>query len=78
MKPKHLFKIIDISGWVLFVIILLYLISGFAMTREFGLDHLISRKIAWEIHEHLIIPLVPAIICHVIPRLYLKYNHSKK
>ena len=67
MNNKTLLKIAHIAGWVLLIIILFYLISGYAMVKEYGLEHLMHRKSAWSMHKLLAIPLIAALVLHIVP-----------
>lgn len=72
MNNKILYKIANISGWILLVILCLYFISGYAMVREYGMDALLSRKNAHVCHEILALPFFIALILHVVPYYMIK------
>jgi hypothetical protein len=72
MKNKTLMKIADISGWLLLIVLVLYFISGYAMVREYGMNHLMSRHGARELHESLAVLFLLFLSLHVVPYYYVR------
>lgn len=54
---------------------MLYFVTGFAMTRQYGCDHLMPGRLAHTIHLNLTIPFVILIIAHVF--IYVKADVKK-
>ena len=64
-----------IVSYLLLVMLVMYFITGFAMTRQFGFDHIMSRHLAHTIHLNMTIPFVILIILHVF--IYIKSDIKK-
>ena len=60
----YLMKTARISGWLLFVLVLLYIMTGFSLTGEFGFGRLISPQSALAVHEIFEWPLIAIFAVH--------------
>jgi hypothetical protein len=69
----HAVKAVRISGWFLLVLMVLYVISGYALVGELGFDRLMSVPLAEGLHLHwrLDVPLVLGLAVHVGAAAYL-------
>jgi len=66
----YLIKAARISGWLLLMLMLVYLVTGFAMRGEFGLGHLLTADEAKVIHQDFRWPLVVAFLIHALTTIY--------
>jgi len=69
--PLYALKAVRASGWLLLGIMLLYLVSGFALCGELGLDRLLSVGAALRLHKGFVWPLVALLAVHVVASAYL-------
>ncbi|MCR4415494.1 MAG: hypothetical protein NUV77_24045 [Thermoguttaceae bacterium] len=65
-----LVKIARLSGWLLFVLVLLYLVTGFALCGEYGVSRWISAQRALDIHRVFEWPLVAVFATHSAVTIY--------
>ena len=72
-RPPHyvLNKIVRISSWPLFLIVILFFLTGYAMSGDFGLGSWIDAKRALAIHKLLHGPLLALVLLHSLPAMYL-------
>jgi len=75
-QPPHyvLNKIVRISSWPLFLVVIIFLATGCAMSGEYGLGTLIAAKRALAIHKMLHGPLLALLLAHSIPATYLAFK----
>lgn len=64
-----------IVSYLLLIMLVMYFVTGFAMTRQFGFDHIISRHLAHTIHLNMTLPFVILVILHVF--MYVKADIKK-
>ncbi|HSA05654.1 MAG TPA: hypothetical protein P5556_00585 [Candidatus Gastranaerophilales bacterium] len=67
MTKKNLLKIAKISGWLLLLLIIFYFISGYAMVKEYGFEHLMHKSSAWALHKYMAIPFLIFLVLHIVP-----------
>jgi len=60
----RLLRISRISAWVLLVLIILYIITGFSMTGRYGFSKLISISTATLIHDNLCVLVIIFFLLH--------------
>jgi cytochrome b subunit of formate dehydrogenase len=65
-----LLKIDKISCWILFVLMILFIISGYSLIGKYGMQSLMDRKTALLIHINLSELLVFFFILHSGIRIY--------
>jgi len=70
----YLMKTARISGWLLFVLVLLYILTGFSLTGEFGLTRLISLQTAVVIHKIFEWPLITIFLVHSAITIYFAFR----
>ena len=70
----YLLKLVRISGWVLFLLMLVYIATGYALCGEFGFARLIDPQTALRVHNELDIPLVVVFLGHCLPSMYLAFR----
>lgn len=73
-----LHKCVRISGWLLFVMIIIYFISGYALVHEHGFDKLLARKYARMLHCVMDIPFLILLVMHVFPNIYFRVKRFFK
>ncbi|MGQ9576819.1 MAG: hypothetical protein ACUVUC_16070 [Thermoguttaceae bacterium] len=69
-----LVKIARISGWLLLVLMLVYIVTGFALCGEYGLERLVSYQLALEIHKVFEWPLVVVFLTHASVTIYFAFR----
>jgi cytochrome b subunit of formate dehydrogenase len=67
----YLVKVVRVSGWFLFLLMVVYIVSGYAMCGEFGLQRLVGAQQALALHKALDVPLVALFLTHSLPSIYL-------
>ena len=77
MKPKMLYKIANISGWLLLVMLILYFISGYAMVHKYGMEGLMNASHAKNWHTYLALPFLIFLFLHIVP-YYVVRKQVKK
>lgn len=70
----YLVKTARVSGWLLFLLVLLYMVTGFALCGEFGFDQLIDEQLALSIHQIFEWPLVAAFVTHSVVTIYFAFR----
>lgn len=65
-----LLKAARLSGWLLLPLIVLYLVTGFALCGEFGVTRLISAQTSLKIHQAFEWPLVAIFAAHASLTIY--------
>jgi len=66
-----LIKTVRISGWFLLVLVLSFLVSGYAMCGEFGFGRLMDQEDALTIHKAIDLPLAFFFVVHSAASVYL-------
>jgi succinate dehydrogenase/fumarate reductase cytochrome b subunit len=67
-------KTARISGWLLFGLVLLYILTGFSLTGEFGLSRLISLQTALAVHKIFEWPLIAVFVVHSAITIYFAFR----
>jgi len=67
----YLIKTVRISGWVLFFIMVLFIVTGFALCGKFGFSNLIDKREAEIIHKAFDLPLIFFFLVHSLIGIYL-------
>ena len=72
-RPPHyvLNQIVRVSSWPLFLVVIVFLITGYAMSGNYGLGAMIDAKRALAIHKLLHGPLLALLLLHSLPAMYL-------
>lgn len=73
-----LLEIDRITRWFLLLLILLYFISGYSMVGKFGMNKILSKKIATRIHTILDFPTLLLLAIHCCPRIYFFLRRRRK
>jgi len=70
----YLIKTVRISGWFLLVLLILFIVSGYAMCGEFGFDKLVDSHAAETLHKSIDVPLVTVFLAHSLAAIYLAFR----
>jgi succinate dehydrogenase/fumarate reductase cytochrome b subunit len=60
----YFIKLARLTGWVLFFLMLVYIVTGFTLRGDFGLQEAIDLDLALGLHQKLVWPLVAAFSIH--------------
>ena len=60
----YLVKMSRASGWLLLVLMILYLLTGYALCGKFGAERLFSVQVSNHLHATLDGPLVVLVVIH--------------
>jgi hypothetical protein len=66
-----LLKTVRWSAWPLLAVLLLFLLTGYAMSGEFNLDRVMNEKNALTLHRMLHVPLIILTLAHGGSAMYL-------
>ena len=67
----YLIKVVRISAWFLFVLMVVYIMTGYALCGKFGVDRWLDAQQALDLHKFLDEVLVALFLIHSIPAMYL-------
>ena len=67
-------KMIRWSGWLLLLVVMGFLLTGYIMDGRYGFGKLLDEKTALTLHRMLHLPLIILILAHVIPAMYLAFQ----
>ena len=68
-----LLAIVRVTGWPLMALMVLYLLTGYALCGQHGLGGLMGVQQALAIHRFFAIPLVAVFLAHSLPSIYLAF-----
>jgi hypothetical protein len=64
-------KTVRWSGWPLFPLVAVFLLTGYIMSGRYGLSGWLDEKQALAIHKLLHLPLIILLLVHTVPATYL-------
>jgi succinate dehydrogenase/fumarate reductase cytochrome b subunit len=70
----YLIKIARTSGWLLFFLVLLYILTGFALCGEYGFSQVVDAQTALDIHKWFEWPLVVIFLVHSLVTIYFAFR----
>lgn len=70
----YLIKAARISGWLLFFLMLLYILTGFALCGKLGFSKLVDLQTALIIHKIFDWPLVAVFLVHSLITIYFAFR----
>ena len=70
----YLIKIARTSGWLLFFLVLLYIVTGFVLCRRYGLNTLMDEQTAIILHKIFEWPLVVVFLVHSSVTIYFAFR----
>lgn len=65
-------KIRKLTNWLLLIMTILYFVSGFALVRDFGFEHIMSRHVALFLHKNMAFPFLILLLIHISPMFKIK------
>ncbi len=66
----YLVKVARISGWLLFLLVLLYIVTGFSLCNEPGYPKLMDSQTALRVHKLFDWPLIAVFLVHSVVTIY--------
>jgi len=70
----YLVRVSRASGWLLLVVMVLYLLTGYALCGKFGAERLLSVQVSQHLHATLDGPLVVLVVAHAGVSAYLAFR----
>lgn len=70
----YLIKTARVSGWLLFFLVLLYILTGFVLCGEPGFERLCDPQTALKIHKIFEWPLVVVFVVHSLITIYFAFR----
>ena len=64
-------RLVRWSSWPLLPVVAAFLVTGYAITGEYGFDRLCDEKTALTLHRMLHWPLIILVLVHSVPAVYL-------
>ena len=69
-----LLKMVRWSGWLLLLVVMLFLLTGYIMDGRYGFGKLLDEKSALTFHRMLHLPLIVLVLAHCLPAVYLAFR----
>jgi lipid-binding SYLF domain-containing protein len=66
-------KVLRVAGWLLVVLVIAYLVTGFAMSGEYGFGRLMHADTAKWWHRILHTPLLVVVVAHAATASYFAW-----
>ncbi len=70
----YLLKIARVSAWLLLLLMILYILTGFVLCGEFGMSRWMDSKTALYIHQIFEWPLVALFLIHASIAIYFSFR----
>ena len=70
----YLIKTARISGWLLFLLVLLYILTGFSLCGEYGFEKLVNYQTSLIIHKLFEWPLIVVFVVHSLVTIYFVFR----
>lgn len=67
-------RIVRWSSWPLIVFLLIFFVTGYAMSGHYGFGKLLDAKQALAIHKLCHLPLAALVVIHSAPAMYLAFR----
>jgi len=67
-------KLLRLSGWLLLPVMVLYVLTGFALCGKLGFEKLMDVQAALAIHQVFDWPLVALFVLHGLTAMYLSFR----
>ncbi len=73
MARRHtvLLKTVRFTGWPLFLVVLLFLVTGYVLCGKYGFERLMDYRKALAVHQLFDLMLVGLFVVHSLPAMYL-------
>jgi len=69
-----LIKTTRITGWLLLVVVLVCMVSGFSMCGQLGFEALMTTTTALALHKTFVWPLAGLFLIHSLASVYLAFR----
>jgi succinate dehydrogenase/fumarate reductase cytochrome b subunit len=66
-----LLKMVRISGWPLLPLVMLFLLTGYSVSGQYGFSRLMDEKTAVALHKLGHLPLLVLLLAHTLPATWL-------
>jgi cytochrome b subunit of formate dehydrogenase len=66
----YLMKTARTSGWLLLLLMILYIVTGFALCGEYGFSKVINVQAAFKVHKWFEWPLIVIFLAHSSTTIY--------
>jgi hypothetical protein len=70
----YLVKLARVTGWLLFLLVLLFIFSGFVLTEEFGCHRLCRAETALKLHKIFEWPFIVVFSVHSLITIYFAFR----
>jgi len=70
----YLIKTARVTGWLLFLLVLLYIMTGFVLCRRYGFNRLMSYEAAIVLHKIFEWPLIVVFLVHSSTTIYFAFR----
>ena len=70
----YLLKTTRLSAWLLLLLMLLYILTGFVLCGEFGMSRWMDAQTALNIHRYFEWPLVAFFLIHASITIYFSFR----
>jgi Ni,Fe-hydrogenase I cytochrome b subunit len=70
-------KTVRLSAWPLLVLMVIYIVTGYALCGQYGLGSLVDMQTALATHKLFNLPLVILLAAHVLSSMYLAFRRWK-
>lgn len=66
-------KLVRWTGWLLIPVLLMFFVTGYAMSGRYGLGALADERTALALHKLMHVPLGALVIAHLVPSTFLAF-----
>jgi len=73
----YLVKVVRVSGWFLFLLVPVYIVTGYAVCGKLGMSERIDPADALAVHRVLDVPLIVLFLAHSAPATVLALRRWK-
>jgi len=67
-------RIVRWSSWPLLLFLVLFFVTGYAMSGRYGFGAIIDSKAALAVHKLCHAPLLALVVVHSVPAMYLAFR----
>jgi hypothetical protein len=67
----YLVKTARITGWLLLLLVGLFIFTGYALCGKYGVDQLVDTRTALSVHQMFELPLLLLFLTHAMTSIYL-------
>ncbi len=66
-------KLVRWTGWLLIPVVLMFFVTGYAISGRYGLGALADERTALALHKLMHLPLGALVIAHLVPSTFLAF-----